>query len=177
MLLGGEAVTAADAIAALLSLFVHEARRRHDGTDPAEAVITHPVAWTDGQRAELAEAATRVLPGSGVTLLAEPVAAAAHYLHEGGTAGERFAVYDLGGGTFDTAVLAAGRSGFHVVGRPGGDPDIGGEAFDRLVYAHFGAQLAHASPGGGSRSAPARNAGGWPRPRSCSPNLAPRRRR
>ncbi|HZG91161.1 MAG TPA: Hsp70 family protein [Pseudonocardia sp.] len=146
MLLGGEAVTAADAIAALLSLFVHEARRRHDGTDPAEVVVTHPVAWTDGQRAELAEAATRVLPGSGVTLLAEPVAAAVHYLHEGGTAGERFAVYDLGGGTFDTAVLAAGRSGFHVVGRPGGDPDIGGEAFDRLVYAHFGAQLAHASP-------------------------------
>ncbi|HVL86116.1 MAG TPA: Hsp70 family protein, partial [Pseudonocardia sp.] len=152
MLLGGEPVTAVDALAALLELFVNEARRRHDGTEPARVVVTHPVAWTDGQRAELNEAAARVLPRTEVALLDEPVAAAVHYVHEGGWAGAtgdrtgQVAVYDLGGGTFDTAVVAADRGGFRVVGRPGGDPDIGGEAFDRLVYGHFGAQLEHTAP-------------------------------
>lgn len=152
MLLGGEPVTAVDALAALLELFVNEAQRRHDGTDPARVVVTHPVAWTDGQRAELRAAAEKVLPGIDIALLDEPVAAAVHYVTIEERTGQgirrsgNLAVYDLGGGTFDTAVLAADNDGFRVVGRPGGDPDIGGESFDQLVYRHFGAQLEHAAP-------------------------------
>lgn len=69
----------------------------------------------------------------------EPVAAARQH----GVAGP-VAVYDLGGSTFDVTVLGADGA---VVGRPGGDPDLGGEVFDQLVYRHFGAQLAHAAPG------------------------------
>ncbi len=150
MLLGGQSVTAVDALAALLELFAHEARRHQDGTEPAMIVLTHPVAWTDAQRGVLREAAQRVLPDTEVALLAEPVAAAVHYVHDRGQPDDgrtgQVAVYDLGGGTFDTAVLTADREAFRVVGRPGGDPEIGGEAFDQLVYQHFGAQLEHAAP-------------------------------
>jgi hypothetical protein len=148
MLLGGVQVSADRALAALLTLFVDEARRRFDSTEPAKVVLTHPVAWTARQRAVLAGAAEQVLPGVEVTLVEEPVAAAVHYAHDAPehAPGGHVAVYDLGGGTFDAAVLATDRDGFRVVGRPGGDPDIGGEVFDRLVYEHFGVQLAHDVP-------------------------------
>lgn len=147
MLLGGEAVPASRALATLLALFVEEARRRTDGGDPGELVLTHPVAWDDKQKEVLAEAARDVLPGITAVLVPEPVAAAAHYAHDHGLdAGDSVAVYDLGGGTFDTAVLTATDGGFRMVGEPGGDPEIGGESFDERVFRHLGAQLSEAAP-------------------------------
>jgi actin-like ATPase involved in cell morphogenesis len=147
MVLGGEQVDVRRALAALLELFVGEARRRFDGTAPSSVVLTHPVAWGTDRRDLLRDAAERVLPEVPVTLLDEPVAAAVHYAHDHALAiGDSVAVYDLGGGTFDAAVLASARDGFRVVGRPGGDPDIGGESFDERVYAHFGEQLALLAP-------------------------------
>jgi hypothetical protein len=51
-------------------------------------------------------------------------------------------VYDLGGGTFDSAVLrASGGGGFEIVGRPEGDDEIGGELFDEIVANAIGEQL------------------------------------
>ncbi|WP_300015573.1 Hsp70 family protein [Pseudonocardia sp.] len=144
MLLGGQPVSAVDALAAVLALFVQEGRRRHDG-DPARIVLTHPAAWTPPQRDELREVAARVLPRADVELVAEPVAAAVHYAREHRVDGP-VAVYDLGAGSVDTAVLAAERGGFRVLGTPGGDPDLGGEVFDQLVYRHVGEQLAHSAP-------------------------------
>ena len=58
-----------------------------------------------------------------VTFLAEPQAAALHYAAaERVEPGSTIAVYDLGGGTFDAAVVAQGRrpAGFSLLGRPGG---------------------------------------------------------
>lgn len=138
MLLGGQPVTAVDALSAVLALIVAEGRRRHDDTDPARLVLTRPVDWAADRVAALREVAERVLPRVDVELVAEPVAAARYH----GVAGP-VAVYDLGGTTFDATVL--GPDGV-VLGRPGGDPDLGGEVFDQLVYRHFGAQLAHAAP-------------------------------
>jgi actin-like ATPase involved in cell morphogenesis len=149
MLLGGEPVTATAALAALLRLFVDEGTRRC-GAPPAALALTHPVSWGPAQRTLLAEVGALVLPDRPSTLVEEPVAAAVHYVSEHGAAGDgvsdTVAVYDLGGGTFDTAVLAAGATGFEVVGRPGGAPDIGGESFDERIAAHFGEQLATLAP-------------------------------
>jgi len=43
------------------------------------------------------------------------------------------AVFDLGGGTLDTAVLRAEDGGFAIAGPPGGDAELGGEDFDELL--------------------------------------------
>ncbi|GAA2335615.1 hypothetical protein GCM10010170_015570 [Dactylosporangium salmoneum] len=147
MLLGGTPVEAGDAMAALLELFVAEGRSRFDGARPASLVLTHPVAWGEDRRAVLRAAAATVAPEATLQLVEEPVAAAVHYtvshnLAEGG----RVAVYDLGGGTFDSAVLARRGGEFVVVGKPGGDDQIGGETFDERVYEYFGAQLGQRAP-------------------------------
>ncbi|MBN1170910.1 MAG: Hsp70 family protein [Micromonosporaceae bacterium] len=143
MLLGGTPVAARDAMAALLDLFVAEGRTRFDGALPAAVVLTHPVAWDRRRQEELRVAAQMVTPQAAIHLVEEPVAAAVHYASSRGLGDKgHVAVYDLGGGTFDSAVLAAGGSVFRVIGQPGGDDDIGGESFDERVYEHFGAQLA-----------------------------------
>ncbi|MCX6464132.1 MAG: Hsp70 family protein, partial [Pseudonocardiales bacterium] len=142
MLLGGQPVPAADALAALVALFVAEGRRRHDDREPDRIALTHPAGWPADRLAALRAVADRVLPGVDVLLVPEPVAVAVQ-------AGERsgpVAVYDLGATSFDTAVVVPERDGFAVTGRPGGDPDLGGEVFDQLVFRHFGEQLAHQAP-------------------------------
>ncbi len=147
MLLGSTPVTAEDALAAQLRGFVTEARRRFDDTLPSTLVLTHPVAWTENQRGVLRAAATAVLPTVTLHLLDEPVAAAWHYAHEHHLEpGDGVAVYDLGGGTFDAAVLVARADGFEVVGSPGGDTEIGGESFDERVFSHFAEQLERLAP-------------------------------
>ncbi|WP_238005338.1 Hsp70 family protein [Dactylosporangium sp. AC04546] len=147
MLLGGNPVEARDALAALLELFVAEGCTRFDGARPAAVVLTHPVAWGEDRRAVLRAAGAAVVPDATVHLIEEPVAAAVHYTVTHNLAdGGRVAVYDLGGGTFDSAVLAGRRGQFAVVGKPGGDDQIGGESFDERVYEHFGAQLAQRVP-------------------------------
>lgn len=147
MLLGGTPIEARDAMAALLELFVNEGRTRFDGAMPSVAVLTHPVAWSGQQREVLRSAASTVLATVPVTLVEEPVAAAVHYAATHTLASQgKVAVYDLGGGTFDSAVLAAGDGTFDVIGAPGGDSDIGGEVFDERIFEHFGAQLAKRSP-------------------------------
>lgn len=147
MLLGGVGVSAARALGEQLRLFVDEGRRRFDGAAPDLLVLTHPVVWTDAQCGVLRTAAASVLPEVTCHLMPEPVAAAWHYAHDFDLrAGEGVAVYDLGGGTFDAAVLAYGPAGFEVVGTPDGDPEIGGEFFDARVYQQFGEQLARSAP-------------------------------
>ena len=46
------------------------------------------------------------------------------------------AVYDLGGGTFDAAVLRKTEAGFEILGRPEGIERLGGIDFDEAVFAH-----------------------------------------
>lgn len=76
------------------------------------------------------------------TLAAEPVAAAlAYWQRDGLPAGGHVAIYDLGGGTFDTAVLQATVDGFRIVGHPGGDGSLGGELFDEMVVNLIGDKL------------------------------------
>ncbi|MFB9677156.1 Hsp70 family protein [Streptosporangium vulgare] len=142
MLLGGVPVDVADALAALLELFVSEGRRRFDGADPDCIALTHPVAWGADRKAVLLAAARKVVSGVRIALIDEPVASARYFASAGrATGGSRLAVYDLGGGTFDAAVLTVDGGDFAVVGEPGGSDEIGGEGFDEQVFAFLGAQI------------------------------------
>ena len=150
LLLGGTPVDARDAVAAVLAPLVAEGTLRANGRPPAAAVLTHPVRWADARRAALVDAARRA-GLTEVSLVEEPVAAAAHYLGAGTAvpdvaSGGHVAVYDLGGGTFDAAVLQRTDTGFDVVGVPGGDERIGGERFDHLLFTWFGQHLAESAP-------------------------------
>ncbi|MEV7805694.1 Hsp70 family protein [Microbispora sp. NPDC088329] len=142
MLLGAVPVDVKDALAALLELFVAEGRTRFDGAAPSVVVLTCPVAWREDRRAVLSAVGHAVVPRARVVIVEEPVASALHYASmHGVSGGGNVAVYDLGGGTFDTAVLAAKGGDFDVIGEPGGDDMIGGEVFDERVYAFLGGQL------------------------------------
>ncbi|MGE3588870.1 MAG: Hsp70 family protein [Ilumatobacteraceae bacterium] len=145
ILLGGEPVDARDVAAAVIRMIVAEGRLRSGGVAPERCVLTHPVRWADVRRAALREAGERA-GLTGIELIEEPVAAAIHYAAEHVPVGAHVGIYDLGGGTFDTAVLQRTPSGFEVVGVPGGDEHIGGENFDHRLFRYFGACLAETSP-------------------------------
>ncbi len=95
-----------------------EALRRAGGEPPAEVRLTHPARWPV-DRLEALRTAADVAGIPSVCLLAEPVAAAMHYGGNKVDTGEYVAVYDLGGGTFDTAVLRRTAGGFELAGPPG----------------------------------------------------------
>ena len=70
-------------------------------------------------------------------MLTEPEAAAIHYSStERVEAGDVIAVYDLGGGTFDAAVLRKTAGGWETLGTPEGIERLGGIDFDAAVFAH-----------------------------------------
>ncbi len=133
VLLDDREVETADLVAAVLARAGAEARARCGGSDPTRTVLTHPADWSPADLDRLVEAAAR----AGVTapeLLPEPVAAARHHA-AGVPAGDSgpIAVYDLGGGTVDTAVLRREGAGFRAVA-VAGDPDFGGRDLDQALY-------------------------------------------
>ena len=140
VVLGGRPYQVVQLVAALLRNVYDEAVSQMDGP-PTEVRLTHPAVWNRPRLNRLLEAAAKAgLPNT--ALVPEPVAAALSYASESGVEeGGHLVVYDLGGGTFDTAVVTARRGGFVVEGRPGGDQNIGGELFDELVMNHVGQQL------------------------------------
>lgn len=94
------------------------------------AVITVPAYFDDAQRQATKDAAQ--LAGLNVLrLINEPTAAAIAYGLEHGSEG-LYAVYDLGGGTFDISLLRLTKGVFEVVAT-GGDSALGGDDFDRLL--------------------------------------------
>jgi molecular chaperone HscA len=105
-------------------------QRAEDGFDTDEifgAVITVPAYFDDAQRQATKDAAT--LAGLNVLrLINEPTAAAVAYGLDRGSEG-LYAVYDLGGGTFDISLLRLTQGVFEVVAT-GGDAALGGDDFD-----------------------------------------------
>jgi molecular chaperone DnaK (HSP70) len=101
---------------------------------PDRVVITVPVAWEDGNRDLMLDAAENAgLPRSRITLVSEPVAAAVNALEKAPKSVKTLLVYDLGGGTFDCAVVRRMGDGYEVLGAPGGVDTVGGAEFDRLI--------------------------------------------
>ena len=142
MLLGDRRVSVTDAVGQVLHKVAADAIRMRGGDQPAIVRLTHPVRWGDEKRNALVQAAEAAGLGEQLELVLEPVAAATHYAHERLAPGEHVAVYDLGGGTLDTAVLKRTEDGFEVVGEPRGIDGFGGEDFDHRLYRYLGEQLA-----------------------------------
>ena len=94
------------------------------------AVITVPAYFDDAQRQATKDAAQ--LAGLNVLrLISEPTAAAVAYGLDHGSEG-LYAVYDLGGGTFDISLLRLTKGVFEVVAT-GGDAALGGDDIDHVL--------------------------------------------
>jgi molecular chaperone HscA len=105
------------------------------------AVITVPAYFDEGQRQATKDAAQ--LAGINVLrLISEPTAAAIAYGLDNASEGV-YAVYDLGGGTFDISILRLTQGVFEVIAT-GGDSALGGDDYDHaladFVLAQTGAR-------------------------------------
>ena len=132
---------------AILTSVMAEVEKRQ-GASPDKVAVTHPANWggfkTDLLRATLTQA------GLGDALMVpEPVAAAVQYSSTSRVdVGDVVAVYDLGGGTFDAAVLQKTADGFDILGQPQGLERLGGIDFDDAVLAHVRSALGDALAAG-----------------------------
>ena len=140
ILLGSERIRVTDAIGQIFEHVLEEAVPVHGGRRPDELRITHPARWGEGRLARL-RAAAAVAGFDDPLLVPEPVGAAVYFAAGQLLPGDYVAVYDLGGGTFDTAVLQRAEIGFEVIGEPGGGDDLGGEDFDDRLYRYLGRRL------------------------------------
>jgi molecular chaperone HscA len=101
------------------------------GGELVGAVITVPAYFDDAQRQATKDAAK--LAGLNVLrLLNEPTAAAIAYGLDNAAEGI-YAVYDLGGGTFDISILKLSKGVFEVLAT-NGDSALGGDDFDHRIY-------------------------------------------
>jgi hypothetical protein len=107
-----------------------------EGEAPEGVGLTCPASWQGHRRQLLLQAAR----GAGIgtaELVPEPEAAALRYASlERLDAGAVVGVYDLGGGTFDAAVLRRDPDGFRLLGAAGGLDQLGGLDVDDLVVRH-----------------------------------------
>ena len=95
------------------------------------AVITVPAYFDDAQRQATKDAA-RLAGLDVLRLLNEPTAAAVAYGLDNAAEGV-YAVYDLGGGTFDLSILKLSRGVFEVLST-NGDAALGGDDFDHRLF-------------------------------------------
>ncbi|OZM82882.1 Hsp70 family protein [Pseudonocardia sp. MH-G8] len=141
VMVAGRAWAPQELSARLVRWVVDRVAEREGG--PADRIaVTHPAAWGSHKKDLLGSA----LAGQGltVTFLAEPQAAALSYsANERVGGGSTIAVYDLGGGTFDAAVVRkgdpsapGGAAGFGLLGRAHGLERLGGIDFDEAVFEH-----------------------------------------
>ncbi len=117
------------------SRILHALRLRAEGVLGGElvgAVITVPAYFDDAQRQATRDAA-RLAGLNVLRLLNEPTAAAIAYGLDHGSEG-MYAIYDLGGGTFDISILRLTQGVFEVVAT-GGDTRLGGDDFDAAIVA------------------------------------------
>ncbi|MEX3821456.1 Fe-S protein assembly chaperone HscA, partial [Paraburkholderia sp. BR14262] len=102
------------------------------GDELVGAVITVPAYFDEAQRQATKDAA-RLAGLNVLRLLNEPTAAAIAYGLDNGAEG-LYAVYDLGGGTFDLSILKLTYGVFEVLAA-GGESALGGDDFDHALFA------------------------------------------
>jgi molecular chaperone HscA len=125
---GGHVVTPVEVSAEILRAL--RVRAEDELRNVGGAVITVPAYFDDAQRQATKDAA-RLAGLEVLRLLNEPTAAALAYGLEKKQKGT-FAVYDLGGGTFDVTVLLL-DDGVFQVRATGGDSQLGGDDMDRAI--------------------------------------------
>ena len=142
LLVGGVAWQAHE-LATVLVHWVWQRVNQREGELPEGVVLTCPASWGPHKISLLDQAvrATRIGEmtrlGS-VQLMSEPQAAAIGYASgEQVEVGARLAVYDLGGGTLDAAVVRKDSpTAFTLLGRPEGIDRLGGVTFDEMLFEH-----------------------------------------
>jgi actin-like ATPase involved in cell morphogenesis len=140
LLLGGSPVGAELIMARVLEWVVARVSET-EGEAPQSLAVTHPANW-GRYKLDLLSQAIRHVDLRADHLVPEPAAAAAFYASQRDLApGSVVAVYDLGGGTFDAAVVRVDDDGFHLVGKPDGIERMGGIDFDHAVLSHVAAAL------------------------------------
>ena len=148
LLLGDVVVPVTEALSAVLRRVAEETSRQLGGAKPDEIRLTHPAQWGPVRRNVLLAAARLAGMGTNLVLVPEPVAAAAHFASFPGQRllpGQALAVYDLGAGTFDVAIVAATQTGFAVLAEAG-LPDLGGLDVDQALLEHVGRQVSIRDP-------------------------------
>jgi molecular chaperone HscA len=136
----GREVTPIEVSAEILRALRERAETQLGG--PLEgAVITVPAYFDDAQRQATRDAG-RLAGLEVLRLLNEPTAAALAYGLDKGSQGT-YAVYDLGGGTFDISILKL-EDGVFEVKATGGDTALGGDDFDRAIADNILAEMGRA---------------------------------
>jgi molecular chaperone HscA len=130
----GEEVLTPPQISAEILKHLKAHAQRQLGHPVTQAVITVPAYFDEGARAATRDAA-RLAGLEVLRLLNEPTAAALAYGLEQGVEG-LYAVYDLGGGTFDLSLLNLRQGVFQVLAT-GGDTTLGGDDMDEVILSHF----------------------------------------
>ena len=134
LILGGSPF-AADALTAKILRWVVDAVEGREGGPADSVTVSHPANWGQYKR-DLLQQSLRLAGLTEAETITEPEAAAIYYAsNERVEPGTIVAVYDLGGGTFDAAVLRKTAEGFEIMGRPEGIERLGGIDFDQAILA------------------------------------------
>ena len=147
LLVHGEPI-GAHTLAARFVAWVVDRVTEREGQPPEAIAVTYPASWGDHKRTLFADA----LGFQGLAeavLVTEPAAAAVAYAAARHVApGSAIGVYDLGGGTFDAAIVRQlDDGGFALSGRPDGIDPLGGIDFDDAVFDQVRASLGAAWTG------------------------------
>ncbi|MEV4733000.1 Hsp70 family protein [Saccharopolyspora sp. NPDC049426] len=140
LVLGGSAYSPAALMAAQLR-DVLDIVTREMGAAPESVALTYPAIWGPYRQEHFTEV-PRLAGVEDFRLITEPEAAATHYSTERRLEdGEVVAVYDLGGGTFDTTILRMRAGSMEILGTPEGIEHLGGIDFDEALLAHIDQRL------------------------------------
>lgn len=138
LMLGG-APYSADLLTARLLQWVVDRVCQLESARPDRIALTHPANWGGFKLDLLRQAVQHTGFGEQFECLtvSEPHAAAIWYASRNRLADDQLVgVYDLGGGTFDAAILRRTASGFAMLGEPQGIERLGGIDLDDAVFAH-----------------------------------------
>ncbi len=132
-----ENYTASDISAMILQKMKLDAEA-HLGEPINQAVITVPAYFNDNQR-QATKDAGKIAGLEVLRIINEPTAAALAYGLDKED-GEKIAVFDLGGGTFDISLLEVGDGTFQVLSTDG-DTKLGGDDWDQMLVDYLAAEF------------------------------------
>jgi molecular chaperone DnaK (HSP70) len=137
----GQDVRPVDVVAVILRKLKHDAEVMHFHAEVPRVVMTYPAVF-DNLLQELLREAAGLAGFREVALIEEPVAAALAYAEAGLRVGNVVLVYDLGGGTFDLALVVREDNGlFRLAMETDGDARCGGDDFDQALYDYWEEQI------------------------------------
>lgn len=135
ILIGGTPHSA-DALTGRMLRWVVDLVTEREGGPPRRIGVAYPANWGP-YKLDLLQQAIRQADITNAEVITEPEAAVIHYAsQERISSGSVIAVYDLGGGTFDSAIVRKTAEGVEVLGEPEGIERLGGIDFDQAVVSH-----------------------------------------